>query len=56
MVQRGVMSDEVANRITTWDTDDEWLSDEEDSATQMSSFILSAARPSFIALDNKCFD
>ena len=50
MAQRKVISgDEVANIITSWDTDDELSSDEEDAETQLGSSISSFARPAFIA-------
>ena len=34
------MSDKIANLITSWDTDEEFSSDEEDAVTQLASFIL----------------
>ena len=50
MAQRKVISgDEVANIITSWDTDDELSSDEEDAETQLGSSISSSARPAFFA-------
>ena len=50
MAQRKVISgDEVANTITSWDTDDELSSDKEDAETQLGSSISSSARPAFIA-------
>ena len=40
MAQRKVISGiEVANIITSWDTDDELSSDEEDAGTQLGSSI-----------------
>ena len=50
MAQRKVISgDEVANIITSWDTDDELSSDEEDAETQLDFSTSSSARPAFIA-------
>ena len=50
MAQRKVISgDEVANIITSWDTDDELSSVEENAETQLGSLISSSARPAFIA-------
>ena len=49
MAQRKVISgDEIANIITSWDTDDELSSDEEDAETQLRFSISSSARPAFI--------
>ena len=50
MAQRKVIcGDEVANNITSWDTDDELSSDKEDAERQLGSSISSSARPAFIA-------
>ena len=42
------MSDQIADIITTWDTDDELSSDEEDAVPQLLSFNLPAASSAII--------
>lgn len=46
------MPEEVANIITTWDTDDELSSDEEGEETQLASSISSPARSAFVASES----
>ena len=50
MAQRKVISDdEATNIITSWDTNNELPSDEEDAETQLGSSISSSAWPAFMA-------
>ena len=47
--QKTISGDEIANNITSWDTDDELSSDEGDEETWLGSSISSSVRPTFIA-------